>query len=189
MLILQPATRFRRRRKPKIGLAVAGGAPTGGMYELGPLRALDEAIEGLDFTRLDVYVGVSSGSFIAAGLANGISTAEMCRIFITDDAAPVKFRPESFLRPAFHEFANRAAGIPSTLVAWISDRIARPWETDWSELLGRFGALIPTGIFDNREVEKFLREVFEGLGRSNDFRQLPRKLYVVAVDLDTGETV
>jgi hypothetical protein len=37
---------------PRIGLAVAGGGPIGGMYELGALRALDEAVEGLDLSRL-----------------------------------------------------------------------------------------------------------------------------------------
>ena len=34
----------------RIGLAIAGGGPIGGMYELGALRALDEAIDGLDLT-------------------------------------------------------------------------------------------------------------------------------------------
>src|SRR6478672_715483 len=81
---------------PKIGLAVAGGGPIGYMYELGALRALDEAIEGLDLTRLDCYVGVSSGAFLAAGLANRMDTAEMCRIFITGDSDDVEFRPETF---------------------------------------------------------------------------------------------
>ena len=68
-----------KRPPPKIGLAIAGGGPIGGMYELGALRALDEALDGLDLTRLDCYVGVSSGAFLAAGLANRMSTAQMCR--------------------------------------------------------------------------------------------------------------
>ncbi|MEJ7747418.1 MAG: patatin-like phospholipase family protein, partial [Luteimonas sp.] len=71
------------RAPSRIGLAIAGGGPIGGMYELGALRALDEAFDGLDLTRRDCYVGVSSGAFLAAGLANRMSTAEMCRIFIT----------------------------------------------------------------------------------------------------------
>ena len=79
------------------------------MYELGALRALDVAIDGLDLTRLEVYVGVSSGAFLAAGLANRLGTAEMCRIFITGDSDEVKFRPEIFLRPAFLEYFRRAA--------------------------------------------------------------------------------
>ena len=75
MLVLQNATQP-ARHKGRIGLAIAGGGPTGGMYELGALRAMEVAIEGLDLNRLDVYVGVSSGAFLAAGLVNRLSTAE-----------------------------------------------------------------------------------------------------------------
>jgi predicted acylesterase/phospholipase RssA len=91
---------------PRIGLAVAGGGPIGGMYELGALRALDEAVDGLDLSRLDCYVGVSSGAFLAAGLANRIGTEEMCRIFLTGDSDDVQFRPETFMRPALFEYAK-----------------------------------------------------------------------------------
>ena len=68
-------------------------------YELGALRALDEAVDGLDLTRLDCYVGVSSGAFLAAGLANRIGTEEMCRGFITGTSDDIRFRPEIILRP------------------------------------------------------------------------------------------
>ena len=190
MLIIQPALRPPRKpRASRVGLAVAGGGPTGGMYELGALRALDEVLDGVDLTQLDVYVGVSSGAFLAAGLANGLSTLEMCRIFLTNDSDGVQFRPETFLRPAFGEYAKRISGLPAIVRGWISDLVKRPLETNWTDVLGRFGALIPTGVFDNEGVEVFLREVFEAYGRSNDFRKLPRRLYVVAVELDTGETV
>ncbi len=85
MLVLQPAKNSPSSHG-RIGLAIAGGGPIGGMYELGALRALDAAIEGLDLTRLDVYVGVSSGAVLAAGLANRLSTEEICRIFCTGDS-------------------------------------------------------------------------------------------------------
>ena len=55
---------------PRIGLALGGGGPLGGIYEIGALRALDEALDGLDFNNIDVYVGVNAGSFVAANLAN-----------------------------------------------------------------------------------------------------------------------
>lgn len=64
--------RSRRPRapvKPKLGIALAGGGPLGGIYEIGALAALADALDGVDFNALDVYVGVSSGAFIAAGLA------------------------------------------------------------------------------------------------------------------------
>ena len=73
----------------RIGLALAGGGPLGGIYEVGALLALADTLDGLDFNDLDVYVGVSSGGFVAAALANGLSPAQMYRLFIDDgvDAA------------------------------------------------------------------------------------------------------
>jgi predicted acylesterase/phospholipase RssA len=188
MLLLQPA-QTASATGGRIGLAIAGGGPIGGMYELGALRALDEAIEGFDPTRLEVYVGVSSGAFLAAGLANRLSTADMCRIFITGQSAESKFRPEIFLQPAFLEYFRRAANLPRLAYEWWRDLLTDPTGSQLSDLVGRLGGLIPTGIFDNAEIERFLRHVFTGGGRSNDFRELSRKLYVVAVDLDSGEAV
>ena len=121
--------------KPRIGLAIAGGGPIGGMYELGALRALDEAIEGLDLTRLDCYVGVSSGAFLAAGLANRMDTAEMCRIFVTGDSADVEFRPETFMRPAFLEYVKRAASFPRLATEWWRELLFSPLEARWSDLI------------------------------------------------------
>jgi len=191
MLSLHPAGQRRRSSQTasKIGLAVAGGGPIGGMYELGALRALDEVLEGIDLARLDGYVGVSSGAFLAAGLANRISTEEMCRIFITGDSGDVQFRPETFLRPALFEYMRRAASLPKLTLDWWRGLLFGPADTRWSDLLTRFGGLLPTGLFDNSEVERFLRGVFTRRGRSNDFRELGSRLFVVAVDLDSGETV
>jgi predicted acylesterase/phospholipase RssA len=179
-----------RGRNGKIGLAIAGGGPIGGMYELGALRALDEALDGLDLTRMDCYVGVSSGAFLAAGLANRMSTAEMCRIFITGTSDDAQFRPDTFLRPNVGEYARRAASLPGLYADWISRLLRSPRRaTRWSDLFLRFGGLVPTGIFDNQEVERFLRDIFTRRGRSNDFRTLEADLFVVAVDLDSGEAV
>lgn len=192
MLSLHPARQRARApsdRPARIGLAIAGGGPIGGMYELGALRALDEALDGLDLTRLDSYVGVSSGAFLAAGLANRIDTAEMCRIFITGDSVDVQFRPETFLRPAIFEYLRRASSLPRLATQWWQELLFSRNEARWSDLLMHFGALVPTGLFDNRQVELFLQDVFMRRGRSNDFRELDADLCVVAVDLDNGEAV
>ncbi|GAB3355451.1 patatin-like phospholipase family protein [Lysobacter tyrosinilyticus] len=187
-------TRPTETAPPRIGLAVAGGGPIGGMYELGALRALEEAIEGLDLSRLDCYVGVSSGAFLAAGLANRIGTEEMCRIFLTGDSDDVQFRPETFMRPAFHEYMRRAASLPRLAADWwhellFSPGLLSPGKLRWPDVLTRFGGLVPTGLFDNTEIERFLRDVFTRRGRTNDFRQLDSRLFVIAVDLDSGEAV
>ena len=188
MLLLQSAGKP-ARSQGRIGLAVAGGGPIGCMYELGALRALDEAIEGFDPTRLEVYVGVSSGAFLAAGLANRLSTAEMYRIFISGDSHEARFRPQMFLQPAFLEYLRRASNLPGIACRWGLDLLTDPTGSRLGEGFRRLGGLVPTGIFDNSQIERFLREVFSSNGRSNDFRELERRLYVVAVDLDNGEAV
>jgi len=190
MLVLQAATARKKRARPvRIGLAVAGGGPLGGMYELGALRALDEAIGGIDMTALDVYVGVSSGALIAAGLANRLDSAEMCRIFIGGDSHEARFQPESFVRPAVYEYLRRAASVPGMLLGWLGDMARNPFAPQLSNTLLRFGSLLPTGLFDNAGIERWLREVFESGGRSNDFRTLERPLYVIAAELDSGKAV
>jgi len=188
MLLLQSA-RKPPRSQGRIGLAIAGGGPIGGMYELGALRALDRAIEGIDLTRLEVYVGVSSGAFLAAGLANRLDTAEMYRIFISGDSHEAKFRPDIFLQPAFLEYLTRAANLPRLAYEWWRDLLTDPTGSHLSDVVSRLGGLIPTGIFNNAEIERFLGKVFSSRSRSNDFRELERPLYVIAVDLDNGQAV
>ena len=190
MLELKAAQRPRKRKgAARVGLAVAGGGPIGGIYELGALRALDEAIEGLDLRRLHVYVGVSSGAFVAAGLANGLDSAEMCRIFVTGESEQATFDPETFLRPAFYEYLRRAAGVPRMLWRWAGDVARNPFDLRASDALLRLGSVLPTGLFDNAAIERFLVDLFTARGRSNDFRALEGRLYIVAVALDSGEAV
>lgn len=81
---------------PDLGLALAGGDPLGVTYEIGALNALAESLDGIDFTGLGVYVGVSTGSVLAAGLANGIRL----RLDVLRDStrmlvpgAPARMRP------------------------------------------------------------------------------------------------
>ena len=179
----------KRSKRAHIGLAVAGGGPIGGIYEVGALRALDEAIIGLDMNALHVYVGVSSGSFVAAALANRLDTAEMCRAFITGDSDQFRFKPEDFVRPALYEYLRRLAAVPRMLFGWLGEFARHPFDQSVSDGLLRIGSMLPTGLFDNDAIERYLRQAFTTHGRSNDFRTLARQLYIIAVDLDSGQAV
>ena len=94
--------------QPRIALALAGGGPLGAIYEIGALCALDESLQGISFTELHHYVGVSAGGFIAAGLANGMTPRELCAAFIeNDDKASEVFDPAWLMVPAYGEFLRR----------------------------------------------------------------------------------
>jgi predicted acylesterase/phospholipase RssA len=174
---------------PRIGLALAGGGPLGGIYEIGALLALNEAIDGLDFAEVDVYVGVSAGSFVASTLANGISVEEMGRLLVSRRGRPQRFDPALFLHPNFSEYARRAAMIPGLLAGGLWDFARNPLKQGMLESLSRLAKAIPTAAFDNRPIERFLADLFSNRGMTNDFRRLQHKLLIVGVDLDTGEAV
>ncbi len=69
-----------------IAIALAGGGPLGGIYEIGACAALSDSINGLRLDHADIYVGVSSGAVVASALANGISPAKLVRILLSDDS-------------------------------------------------------------------------------------------------------
>ena len=178
----------RRTARPRVGLALAGGGPLGGIYEVGALLALAESLEGVDLNALDVYVGVSSGGFVAAALANRISPAQMYRLFI-DDGVDAALSPALFLRPALGEFARRAVTVPRLLTGATLNFLRQPFRRGALAAFAVLGRAVPTGLFDQRAIDAFLMRLFATGGRSNDFRTLGRKLFLVATNLDTGRAV
>jgi predicted acylesterase/phospholipase RssA len=122
-------TQRRRKRRPRIGLALAGGGPFGAIYEIGALAALEDSIEGLSLTRLDCYVGVSAGAFLAAALANGIPVHDVYRLFIAGGKGEGAIAPRLFKRPAWREYLRAA----------IERRV-------------------PTGLFDNEAIHRYLEQ-------------------------------
>ena len=174
----------------KIGLALAGGVLEGGFYEVGVLCALEDAIEGLDFTRVDVYVGVSSGAVITSLLAGGVTPRTLSRAILSRSGDPVlDLDPNILFTPAVGEYARRALKLPVLVGRWIRRRMERPLDMSIVASLLELGALTPVGIFDSAPMERYLARVFSTGGRTNDFRKLRGELRVVAVKLDSSELV
>jgi NTE family protein len=159
------------------------------MYEIGALCALQQALEGVDFTAMDIYVGVSSGALIAAGLSNGMSPGELYWSFIENTAVEHPISPQHFRFPAISEYLERARLTPELLLEALREYLHQPLDEGLWEPLFALGRVLPTGVFDNERIGRLLRRQFTGPGRSNDFRRLRHRLRVIATDLDTGETI
>jgi predicted acylesterase/phospholipase RssA len=173
----------------KIGVALAGGGPLGGVYEIGALIALNEALDGMDFQHVTVYVGVSAGAMISALLANGIAPEDMARVFIRPRPGDARFSPVLFLQPAYREYLRRLASVPGLLLDSSFRYLRNPFRRTLLESFSGITRAIPTAIFDNRPIERFLSELLSNRGYSNDFRELEKELYIIAVELDTGQSV
>ena len=178
-------------RRGTIGLALAGGGPEGAIYEIGVLRALDDALDGLDFNDVPVTVGVSAGAFVGASLANGITTAQLARSVIGDEPGEHPFRPELFLSPAFGEYLRRGLTVPGLALDAVVSALSDPKATSGlvSTLIDRLGRALPVGVFDNRPLRVYLQQIYARPGRTDDFRKLKNELYVVATDLDASTSV
>lgn len=177
-----------KSKRPCIGLALAGGGPVGGIYEVGALAALAEACEGADFNDFDIYVGVSSGGFVAAALANGLSPARLAGMLVGKGADEV-FDPDVLLHPAVGEYWHRLRTLPPLFWSSLRHYLSDPFGHSLLEAFQQLGHALPTGIFDNSAIDALLRQLFSRRGRSNDFRTLRRRLFLVATDLDSGEAV
>lgn len=171
-----------------MALALAGGGPLGAIHEIGALCALEDSLRGLDLTRLDHYVGVSAGGFLAAALANGLTARQLCQGFIeSSGGADEVFDPSWLMTPAWGEYLRRAALLPSLTAA----AMWRTFIEHKSPLsaIERLGPALPTGLFSSDEVHRRLASLFSRPGRTNDFRALRSRLTLVATDLDSGEAV
>ncbi|MEM7481819.1 MAG: patatin-like phospholipase family protein [Acidobacteriota bacterium] len=173
----------------KIGLALAGGGPEGAVYEIGALRALEESLQGLDFTDLHIYVGVSAGAFVGACLANGVTVRQLCRVVASDGTDEGPFAPENFFAPAVGEVARRATMVPGLLAGGLLDFVRKPSNFSPLEPLLRLSRALPVGMFNSGRIGQYLESVFSREGRTDDFRQLRRRLVIVASDLDSGRAV
>jgi NTE family protein len=170
----------------RIGLALAGGGPEGAVYEIGALRALDEAIEGIDFNDLAVYVGVSAGAFVGGCLANGITPTQLCQA-MTQGPGERRFSPEIFFTPAIHDYVRRALVAPQRFAAVVWNWLRPGPDGSLIQSVMRLSEALPLGIFDNEPIRRYLESIFSVEGRTDDFRRLRRPLVVVAADLDSGQ--
>src|SRR5487761_1771811 len=100
----------------KTALVLGGGGFTGGVYEIGALRALDLLAVNRTVNQFDIYVGTSAGAFVAAAVANGITPEEMMRVIVQQVPTPFPdARVSSLLRPNYREFVTKGVMFPLRL--------------------------------------------------------------------------
>jgi NTE family protein len=184
------ARRTRTRRPSKTALVLGGGGFTGGVYEIGALRALDLLAVNSTVNQFDVYVGTSAGSFIAALCANGVTPEEMMRVVTRQGKAPFRdIDIEDLLHLNLLEFARKGALMPLRIASLARDAIAQRGQVSLMDLLLGIAEGLPSGAYTGAGIESYLHKVLGEPGRSDDFRELDNELYLTATDLDTCERV
>jgi predicted acylesterase/phospholipase RssA len=180
----------RRRRESRTALVLGGGGFTGGVYQIGALRALDLLSVNRSVNQFDVYVGTSAGSLIAALVANGVSPEEMMRT--VNDQLPLSLPPldrRMLLRLNKSEMALKALKLPLHTIRVARNLVQSFGAISAVDLMLALGDALPSGIYTGEGVESYLRDALSGDGRTDDFRLLQNELYLCATDLDTCERI
>ncbi len=182
--------RRRRPRRDKTALVLGGGGFTGGVYEIGALRALDLLAVNSTVNNFDVYVGTSAGSFIASLCANGVTPEEMMRVVTRKGKPPFKdINIGDLLRPNVFEFARKGATVPLKALSAVRQFASSRGGVSAMDLALGLADVLPSGLYTGAGIEKYLAEVLDEPGRTDDFRKLDCELYLTATDLDTCERI
>src|SRR4051812_27854264 len=185
----QPRRRRNRKRPSKTALVLGGGGFTGGVYEIGALRALDLLAVNSTVNNFDVYVGTSAGSFVASMLANGVSPEEMMQVInerVPSDLEDLDL--SRVLKPNYLGFLTKAATLPLR-TAQLLRQLTRIGELSMIDIGVGLAEALPAGLYSGRGLSDYVEEALSDAGRVNDFRLLDNELYLAATDLDTCERI
>lgn len=171
----------------KTALVLAGGGLTGAVYEIGALRAIDDVLVDRTVNDFDLYVGTSAGSLVAALLANGISPEMMLKgIAGKHDTVPPIERDDLFHFDA-RDIVRWLKRMPGKIAGAWSHYLRHYGDMTLFDLVWSLSEALPSGLYDNRSLEDYVRRVIREQGHSNYFDQLKRDLFIIATDLDTSE--
>lgn len=151
------------------------------------IKSLEGRSDEIDVFRVGDFYSPNFAEFVQRPLQYALALVTFLPGSLAD---VVRNTPKlaSDLRAALRDYLRRPspAQVP-TLLAPIAEAL---WKRrDFPSLLDH----LPSGLFDNTSIERYIRRNLEGAGLSNDFRILYRRtrreLYISAMNLDTAERV
>jgi predicted acylesterase/phospholipase RssA len=181
-----------RRRQPrsKTALVLGGGGFTGGVYEIGALRALDLLSVNKTVNQFDVYVGTSAGAFVAASVANGITPEEMMRVIVQQVPTPFPdVSVSSLLKPNYGEFFTKGLLLPMKLARLLRTLLKDLGQISAVDIVVGLAEALPSGLYSGEGIERYVRTILSDPDRTDDFRLLANELYLATTDLDTCERI
>jgi NTE family protein len=178
------------RGPDKTALVLGGGGFTGGVYEIGALRALDLLADGLSVNDFDVYVGTSAGAFIAALCASGVKPEEMMQAVTRESGPPFReISLRDLLQLNVTELAHRGLLLPTHLLSLGRKLVSQLGQASLMDLVTGLAEALPPGLYTGAGIERYLRRVLSERGVKDDFKSCAHELYITATDLDTCERV
>jgi NTE family protein len=176
----------------KVAIVCGGGGITGGVFEVGALRALDEALGGDAVNHADVYAGASAGALVATLLAAGLPPQDMDQVIVS--GARNRLKLPALKRTSVYgiDMAGWALALGRLPVAMSTGflRSLLPGETTGAaDAMYEALTCLPAGVFSNEPLARFVEEGLRKLNKPLSFEEFGKELLITAVNLDTGHRV
>ncbi len=176
--------------RSKTALVLTGGGFTGGVYQIGALRALDLLGVNTSVNDFDMVVGTSCGAFIGSLIANGARPEDMMALLDGQEVAGYEpLELERLLRPNWRGIADSVVRLPFTGARIAKDVALNIRQLSLVDALAMLSDLAPGGFYSLEGMAEMLERQLQRDGWTDDFRELQKELYIVATDLDTCEPV
>jgi NTE family protein len=174
-------------RRIKSALVLAGGGLTGAVYEIGALRAINDLLVDYAVNDFEVYVGTSAGALVAAMLANGLSPETMLQAIAGNHPDIPPIERQDIFHFSHGDMILWGLRLPQSLLGALSHYLRNLDDMTLFDFMWSLSEALPPGLYDNLAVERYVRRVLDRPGLTNDFRELPRDLHIIATDHDSGE--
>ena len=174
------------RRKGKSAICGSGGGITGIYFEMGALKCLDDCLGEPGINDFDMLFGISAGAVVMSLLRVGYTVDEAMAAIAGVEGGRMPPLSLSLLRLSHLNHADlrwRLASAAKT-GAWAFWETLRGRGREMAdELFLEYTSLVGAP-FHSQQFEAMLRELLEGPGLTNDFRELPDELFIGASDQD-----
>jgi predicted acylesterase/phospholipase RssA len=180
--------------KAKAALVLAGGGASGAFYEIGALRAIDDLLVDRSIADFDIYVGTSAGALVCTLLVNGFSSYAIMQAISERHPELRGMRITDLFDFHLDGLWRRTCNLPRTVA-----KLAQHTLTHWRDftlydVFWELADILPGGIYDTHSLDRYLRTILDAndqidggnRGRTNNFDELSKELYIVATALDSG---
>jgi len=172
----------------KTAIILSGGGITGGIYELGALAALDDLLmKGKRSTDFDMYIGISAGAIPASLLANGISSKIMYRSILGPANNPFFMNQEDLYSFSVKKYMRGMGRYLLSLPQIIRKIRSDKKKIKLVNLLSALESYLPSGIYSNENLLRYMERLLSLPGNTDNYDELRKELYIIAVELDKGE--
>ena len=179
------------RKVGQMALCASGGGITGLYFEMGALKCLSDCLPKGAMNAFDSFFGISAGAVLTGILANGYSMDEFMAAIAGHPAERIPRVDLSLLKVAHVSLGALRTPIENAvrgLVSSVGDVLRLKASPSLSSLVLDYSDLL-AAPFKAEGYESMLRLLFSRPGSTNDFRKLPRPLYIGATDQDAREHV